>query len=154
MHQVAVLAMRDKTLQLKIKGLLPVHPYFGSEKRTDKEKADIADIAAGNVASNDMFWRLSIPEGYSRDYYGCNVEMQEVSEAEWREFPPVVVYVAGRDFLKERGVMYAEFLRGKGAKRVEIVEAEAESHVFHVFHPVSEATKLLQQQMTEFMKSC
>jgi len=57
------------------------------------------------------------------------------------------------DFLKERGVMYAEFLQKKGVKVVRLVEAEEESHVFHVFHPESEATRLLQRQMSEFMKS-
>lgn len=31
-------------------------------------------------------------------------------------------------------------------------EAERESHVFHVFYPKYEATRLLQQQMSEFMK--
>ncbi|GKU87253.1 hypothetical protein SLEP1_g1688 [Rubroshorea leprosula] len=150
-HQVAIKAMRDRALRLKIKRLLPIHPYFGSEERTEREKAD---QAASDVASNDMFWRLSIPEGFNRDYYGCNFEIQKVSEAEWKEFPAVEVYVAGQDFLKERGVMYAGFLKRKGVKKVKLVEAEGESHVFHVFYPESEATLLLQQQMSEFMKSC
>lgn len=62
-----------------------------------------------------------------------------------------MVYVAGLDFLKERGIMYAEFLQNKGLK-VGVAEAEKESNVFHVFYPESEATRLLQQQMSEFMK--
>ncbi|KAK2660595.1 hypothetical protein Ddye_007128 [Dipteronia dyeriana] len=102
---------------------------------------------------NDMFWGLSIPKGSNRDYFGCNFEMQEVSVEEWSRFPAVVVYVAGLDFLKERGVMYAELLQKKRVKEVRIVEAEEESHVFHVFYPQSEATRLVQRQMSEFMKS-
>ncbi|GMJ15866.1 carboxyesterase 17 [Hibiscus trionum] len=149
-HQVAIKAMRNKTLRVKIRGLLLIHPYFGSEKRTEKERAD---GAAGYVAMNDMFWRLSIPVCSNRDYHGCNFENQDVSEAEWREFPAVAVYVAGLDFLKERGVMYAEFLQRKEVKMVKLVETENESHVFHVFHPKSEATLLLQRQMSEFMKN-
>ncbi|KAK6274100.1 hypothetical protein POUND7_011183 [Theobroma cacao] len=148
-HQVAIRAMRNKALHVKIKGLLMIHPYFGSEERTDRERAD---GAAGDVAMNDMFWRLSIPDWSNRDYFGCNFEKQVVSEAEWREFPAVVVFVAGLDFLKERGVMYAEFLQRKGVKKLKLVEAERESHVFHVFYPESEATRLLQRQMSEFMK--
>ncbi|KAE8664282.1 putative carboxylesterase 17 [Hibiscus syriacus] len=56
------------------------------------------DGAAGYVAMNDMFWRLSIPDWSNRDYYGCNFENKDVSDAEWREFPAVVIYVAGLDF--------------------------------------------------------
>ncbi|XP_038698283.1 probable carboxylesterase 17 [Tripterygium wilfordii] len=150
-HHVAVKAMRNnKFCDIKIKGLLLIHPYFGSENRT---KNEMADDAEGDVKMNDMFWRLSIPEGSNRDYFGCNFEMQELSAVEWGEFPGVVVYVAGLDFLKERGVMYYEFMRNRGVKDVKLVEAEGESHVFHVFHPQSDATRLLQQQMTSFMKS-
>lgn len=150
-HHVATKAIQNNSCHtIKIKGLLPIHPYFGSEQRTEKEKAE---EAAEEVSSNDMFWRLSIPEGLNRDYYGCNFETAELSAVELSQFPAVVVFVAGLDFLKERGVMYAEFLRKKGVKMVRLVETEGESHVFHVFYPESEATRSLQQQMIEFMKS-
>lgn len=73
---------------------------------------------------NDMFWGLSIPGDSNRDYFGCNFEKAEVDSCVWNEFPAVEVYVAGKDFLKERGVIYAEFLKRKGVKYVKIVEAE------------------------------
>ncbi|CAK7353664.1 unnamed protein product [Dovyalis caffra] len=149
-HQVAIAAMRSKTCQVKIKGLMLIHPCFGSEKRTEKE---MAEGAARDVAMNDMFWGLSISEGSNRDYFGCNFEMQDVSVAAWSEFPAVVVYVAGLDFLKERGVIYAQFLAKEGVKEVALVEAEGQQHVFHVRYPESEATRSLQRQMSEFMKS-
>ncbi|KAJ6915144.1 hypothetical protein NC651_017201 [Populus alba x Populus x berolinensis] len=75
--------MRSNTCQVKIKGLMLIHPCFGSEKRTVKETAE---GAARDVATNDMFWGLSKPEGSNRDYFGCNFEMQDVSAAEWSEF--------------------------------------------------------------------
>lgn len=148
-HNVALKAIRNGLNHLKIRGLLLIHPYFGSEGRT---KNEMEEGAAGHVAMNDMFWGLSIPEGSNRDYFGCNFEKAELSAAQWLEFPAVVVYVAGLDFLKERGVMYSEFLQKKGARVVKQVEAERESHVFHVFYPESEATRLLQRQMSEFME--
>ena len=49
------------------------------------------------------------------------------------------------DFSKEREVKYAAFLE------VKMVEAEGEIHVFHMLHPESEATHLLQKQMSEFI---
>ncbi|WCJ30270.1 alpha/beta-Hydrolases superfamily protein [Euphorbia peplus] len=149
-HNVAIRAMRNKLPRVTIKGLLPIHPFFGSEKRTRKE---MGDGEAGYVEMNDMFWRLSIPKGLTRDYFGCNVEVHDLSEAEWSEFPATVVYVAGLDFLKERGVKYAEFLATRKVKEVSLVEAEGEPHVFHVFYPKSEAARLLQQQMAKFMTS-
>lgn len=149
-HNVAMDAISNVFDHVKIRGLLLIHPYFGSEKRTENE---MAQGATGEMAMNDMFWRLSIPEGLNRDYFGCNFEKAELSTARWREFPGVVVYVAGLDFLKERGVMYAQFLQKKGVEVVKLVEAERESHVFHVFYPESEATRLLQRQMTDFIKS-
>ena len=61
-----------------------------------------------------------------------------------------MVFVAGSDFLKERGLMYADFLEKKGME-VKLVEAEGEVHVYHVLHPDSEATSLLLKQMSEFI---
>ncbi|KAF5456722.1 hypothetical protein F2P56_026169 [Juglans regia] len=149
-HNVAMKAIQNNNCPVKIKGLLPIHPYFGSEQKTEKEKSE---GAARDFANIDLCWRLSIPEGSNRDYYGCNFEKAELSAAEWSHFPGVMVFVAGLDFLKERGVMYAEFLQKKGVKVVRLVEAEGEAHVFHVLYPKSDATRLLQQQMSEFMKS-
>ncbi|XP_059644925.1 probable carboxylesterase 17 [Cornus florida] len=149
-HQVAVRTIQDQGCHVKIKGLLPIHPYFGSEKRTKRESED---GAAGLVTMSDMFWGLSVPEGSDRDYYGCNFETAELSAAEWSQFPAVVVFVAGLDFLKERGVLYAEFLKKKWVKEVKLVEEEGENHCYHVFHSESEATRLLQKQMSEFIQS-
>ncbi|XP_015885876.3 probable carboxylesterase 17 [Ziziphus jujuba] len=149
-HNVAVKYICEQINNVKIRGLVLIHPYFGSEKRTEEE---LDEGAAGHVASNDMFWGLSIPEGSNRDYFGCNVEKAELSESQWSQFPAVMVHVAGLDFLKQRGVMYVEFLQKKQVKEVKLVEAEAENHVFHVFFPESDATRLLQQETTEFIKS-
>ncbi|KAK7384719.1 hypothetical protein VNO78_30420 [Psophocarpus tetragonolobus] len=148
-HHVAMKAIQNDECPLKIKGLMLIHPYFGSEKRTKKE---MDDESVGDVVMNDMFWRLSIPEGLNRDYFGCNVEKMDLSTSVWSKFPAIEVYVAGEDFLKERGVMYVEFLKKKGVKEVEIVEAKEESHVFHVYYPKSNATRVLQTQMSRFIE--
>lgn len=64
----------------------------------------------------------------------------------------MLVYVGGLDFLKERGVMYAEFLK-KRVKGVKLVEAKGDTHVYHIFHPDSDASRLLQKQMSDFINS-
>ncbi|KAH7839379.1 hypothetical protein Vadar_003427 [Vaccinium darrowii] len=48
--------------------------------------------------------------------------MAPLETEELGQFPEVVVYAAGLDFLKERGVMYAEFLKGKVEKEGLITE--------------------------------
>nr|GEW20836.1 probable carboxylesterase 17 [Tanacetum cinerariifolium]GEW25582.1 probable carboxylesterase 17 [Tanacetum cinerariifolium] len=148
-HQVAITAIRDKECPVTIRGILLIHPYFGSEIRTELEMKEGSE---DEVKSNDMFWKLSIPEGLNRDYYSCNLEQMEVSMSEWSRFPDVLVFVAELDFLKERGVMYAEFLKKKGVK-VKLIETKDEKHVFHVFRPDLEPARLLQKQMNEFIYS-
>ncbi|KAI9118545.1 hypothetical protein K1719_010877 [Acacia pycnantha] len=150
-HHVAVKAIQNNTRDdLKIKGIIPIHPYFGSEKRTEKEKAE---EEGEEVRSNDMFWRLSMPEDSNRDSYGCNFEKTEMCESEWSKFPAIQVHVAAKDLLKERGEMYAEFMKKKGAREVEMVEAKEERHIFHVLSPQSEATLLLQAHITHFFNT-
>ncbi|GMH07017.1 hypothetical protein Nepgr_008857 [Nepenthes gracilis] len=124
-HNVAIQSIKKNDCPVKISGLLLIHPYFGSEKRTAQE---IAHEQADDVMMNDMFWRLSIPEGSNRDYFGCNYEMAEISTDEWSKFPRVVVFVAGLDFLMERGVMYARFIEKNSKEEVKLIEAKAEKH--------------------------
>ncbi|XP_051137518.1 probable carboxylesterase 17 [Andrographis paniculata] len=153
-HQLAVktLIAGENVPGVVIGGLIPIHPYFGSRARTELEQAA---ASAEEVAMNDMFWKLSLPEGSDRDYDGCNFEKRAFpAAAEWRDFPAVMVFVAEGDFLKERGVMYAEFLRKKGVEKVRVVEAMGEQHVFHVWNPESEATFLLQEQICSFIHGC
>ncbi|XP_074287132.1 putative carboxylesterase 17 [Silene latifolia] len=149
-HNLAIKTIKDNLSGIQIKGLLLIHPFFGSEKRTPKE---MSNENANEVKMNDMFWGLSIPEGSTRDYYGCNFEANEVDEDEWSRFPGVMVFVAGLDFLMERGVMYVEYLRKKDVKVVKLIEAKNEGHVYHVYYPESEATGLLRRQMSDFINS-
>jgi len=149
-HHVAIRSIQDKACHVNIRGLLPIHPYFGSETRTEREGED---GAAEDVAKFDMFWALTVPEGSNRDYYGCNFEMAELSAGEWNHFPAAMVVVAGLDMLKERGVLYAEFLKKKGVKQVKLVEEQGQTHVYCVSHPESAAANLLRNQMSEFIQS-
>ncbi|CAM8881765.1 unnamed protein product [Rhodiola kirilowii] len=153
-HNVALKTINQKhhhPLGYSLKGLILIHPYFGSELRTTKEAATGSEV---EVSMNDMFWRLSLPEESNRDFEGCNYNKYEMAAKGWQSFPSTAVFVAELDFLKERGIMYAEFLKSKGAKNVELVETENESHVFHVFRPDSVETRLMTHQITDFMNRC
>ncbi|KAJ8437703.1 hypothetical protein Cgig2_008329 [Carnegiea gigantea] len=88
-HNVAIEIIKSKNdfiKEVEIRGLLLIHPFFGSEMRTPKEMINKEAI---EVRMNDMFWKLSIPEGFNRDYFGCNFEMVELCKNEWGQFPNV-----------------------------------------------------------------
>ncbi|KAK1311544.1 putative carboxylesterase 17 [Acorus calamus] len=128
-----------------VKGVMVVQPYFGSERRLQCEVGE-------DMWMNDSFWRLSLPVGSTRDHPACDFEKaEEISgKAEWDRFPATKVFVAGADLLRERGVMYAEFLVRKGVD-AELIMAEGEPHVYQLLSPASDAAELLRAQMAEFV---
>lgn len=79
-HQVATRAIQDEAFNVKIKGLLSIHPLFGSENKTESEMAN--DRPASYSAAIDMLWKLSLPDGVNHDYYGCNFESKQLSANE------------------------------------------------------------------------
>lgn len=157
---------------VQIKGLMVIHPFFGSEGRVGSEGGGGEEVEKW-VRLGDLLWQLSLPEGADRDHPACNFEKLPAAmdeEERWRRrkqqlFPAVMVFVAGLDTLKDRGIMYAEFLKGKGglAQDVELVIAQGENHGFHVYNatddddvshshsPTQQATRLLITQMADFI---
>lgn len=64
----------------------------------------------------------------------------------------VLVYVAEKDFLKERGCFYKEVLSKSGWDgEVECVEVAGEDHVFSVFAPEGESGKAMINKVTSFI---
>ncbi|KAJ6794540.1 putative 2-hydroxyisoflavanone dehydratase [Iris pallida] len=148
-HHVMLRVARDGVEEgLNIRGLMIIHPYFGSEERIESE---LAEGMEAPLAKSDLFWRLSLPEGSDRDHWASNFEKTAAdAEGLWQRFPAVAVFIAGMDLLKERGIMYAEFLRSKGLA-VDVVVAEGQEHAFHLLNHDSDDALLLQSQMADFM---
>ena len=149
-HHVTLRLLQEPVGRLGARGLVIIHPFFGGQERTEEEKS--AEKKA-HLHATDTLWRLSLPVGADRDHHFSNFANAEVPEDLWREFPKVIVFVAGKDLLKPRGMAYGAFVESKGAKEVAVVTAEEEVHAYHVFLPSSEATKLLQAQIAEFMNN-
>lgn len=147
-HNVMIRLAQNDVSGVDIKGLMIIHPYFSSEARV---QAELADEAKEATKISDLLWQLSLPEGSSRDHPFSNFARGELLDEAWRRFPAVKVFVAGLDLLKERGLLYAEFLKGKGLD-VEVVMAEDQIHAFHLFHPNTEATHLLQSQLSDLIE--
>lgn len=64
----------------------------------------------------------------------------------------VLILIAEKDFLRQRGLGYHEALRKSGWDgAVELVETEGEGHVFHLFNPGCEKAGLLLDKMVSFV---
>lgn len=76
-HNVAIRIVQEQSCnQVKIKGLLPIHPFFGREERTAKERTN---EQAEHLELIDLLWKLSLPEGANLDHPWSNFEKAELS---------------------------------------------------------------------------
>lgn len=137
---------------LNLRGLIVIHPYFGSEERIESEKVASSEVDATALELQDLCWRLSLPPGSDRDYPTCNPRGPRSPDLREVPLPPVLVAVAGLDSLKERGLLYYELLKSC-RKEAELMEAEGEVHAYHIFYPRSKAARLLQDRMSQFIHS-
>nr|POE84533.1 putative carboxylesterase 2 [Quercus suber] len=64
----------------------------------------------------------------------------------------VLIFIAEKDDMRERGLFYYETLRKSGWEgEVEIVETEGEDHVFHLFNPNCEKALALLKMLASFI---
>lgn len=134
---------------LHIRGLIVIHPYFGSEERIESEKA-ASEGEVSEIELSDLLWRMSLPLGSNRDHPASNPGGPLSPDLRDVPLPPVLVTVAGLDMIKPRGLLYYELLQRCG-KEAELMDAEGEIHAYHVFHPRSEATRLFRDRMSQFI---
>ena len=131
---------------LNVEGIALVHPYFwgveriGSEANRAESAAKVADL-----------WRFSCPTTTGSDdpFLNPAKDPNLGSLACGR----VLVLVAEKDLLKDRGWYYKELLEKKGWSGVaEVVETKDEDHVFHMFKPTCDNALALLNQVVSFIK--
>uniref|UniRef100_A0A0D3EJR6 Alpha/beta hydrolase fold-3 domain-containing protein n=1 Tax=Oryza barthii TaxID=65489 RepID=A0A0D3EJR6_9ORYZ len=137
-HHVAVLIGSGQLTvdPLRVAGYMLLTPFFGGVERAPSE----AEPPAGAFFTPDMsdkLWRLSLPEGATRDHPVANPFGPDSPSLAAVAFPPVLVVVAGRDILHDRTVHYAARLK-EMEKPVELVTFEEEKHLFLSLQPWSE----------------
>lgn len=130
-HHVARQKGVEGVSGVRIVGVVLFHPYFLNEER-DKLLELIFPTSGG----------LEDP----RVYPGKDPKLGSL------EAGRVLVFVAEKDFLKDRGWSYYEALRKSGwGGVVEIEETPGEDHVFHLFNPSSEKAVSLVNKVVAFM---
>ncbi|KAJ8763554.1 hypothetical protein K2173_002437 [Erythroxylum novogranatense] len=144
-HQMGIRYGQDKLSGFDLLGIVLVHPYFWGEEPVGDEVKD-------NKFREGMsrFWRLSCPTTG-----GCDDPfINPVADAKFASLgcSKVLVTVAQKDILRNRGWYYYENLKKSGWNgEVEIMEAEEEPHVFHLFKPSCDNSVAMFQKMSSFM---
>ncbi|KAK7280165.1 hypothetical protein RJT34_25227 [Clitoria ternatea] len=148
-HNIAMRAGKeDLPCGVKILGAICSHPYFlssypiGSEIGTRFEDSlpylvwnFVYPSAPGGV-DNPMLNPLA-PGAPSLAELGCS---------------KIIVCVAGKDQIRDRGVWYYEAVKKSGWQgKLELFEEDEEDHVYHIFHPESESGMKLIKLLTLFL---
>ncbi|KAL6606880.1 hypothetical protein ACP70R_042533 [Stipagrostis hirtigluma subsp. patula] len=146
-HNMAVRAGGAHGLGVPVRGLLVVHPYFNGEAGIGA--AASADRA--RKAKSEAFWRFLCPGTPGLDDPLCN-PLSDGSAARVAA-ERVLVCVAEKDVLRDRGIWYYEGLRASGyGGEVELLESAGEGHVFHYANPGCEQARVLHARTLGFLR--
>lgn len=145
-HHVAMRAAKTDVKPLHIKGAIIIQPFFGGENRS-KWECETSDPALSQKCI-DVFWKLSLPVGASRNHSACSVPnsstLQDVL------LPPILICISERDVLRERNLEYYEALKRAG-KNVRHVIFKDVGHVFQLLQPQSPRIQELMKDIRDFI---
>ncbi|KAK7252046.1 hypothetical protein RIF29_35745 [Crotalaria pallida] len=130
----------------KLEGIVLVHPYFWGAERIGSE-SDRPEF----VTKVDQLWHFSSPKGSGVDDPLINPEKDPNLGRLGCE--RVLVCVAEKDILKDRGWYYKDILEKSGFKGVvDVIETKEEDHVFHMMKPSCEEAFVLLNKVVSFIK--
>ncbi|OVA12566.1 Alpha/beta hydrolase fold-3 [Macleaya cordata] len=148
-HNVAMRVTDGLDGLRSIRGAFLVHPYFwgsdpiGSETGMDPGRKSIVEriwLFVSPLSSDgidDPMFNPFAPGAPSLSGLGCE---------------KVLVCVAGKDTLIERGRFYCEKLKSSGWEgEVELFENEEEGHAFHIYDPATKNAQLLIKRLALFL---
>ncbi|XP_015874242.3 probable carboxylesterase 12 [Ziziphus jujuba] len=148
-NNVAIrIGLSEETLRIKVRGIVLVHPYFCG-KEPIGEEANKLEIKA----YVDDLWSLASPS--SADGSDDPLINPEKDPSLGRlGCGKVLVCVAEKDFLKDRGLYYGELLKKTGwGGDVELMETKGEEHVFHLFNSDCDEAIAMLNRIVSFINS-
>ncbi|THF96572.1 hypothetical protein TEA_006924 [Camellia sinensis var. sinensis] len=141
------MAIRVRLDGAKLVGMVLIHPYFGGKGPVGFEGAD-GNIIGKAVA--DKFWLFVYPSSNGSDDPLFNPVVDPKFSS--MVYDKVLVCVAEKDFLKDRGWYYKEELGRSGWGGVmEIMEVAGKDHVFHLFKPTCDNAVALLKRVACFL---
>ncbi|KAM2890619.1 hypothetical protein FF1_008750 [Malus domestica] len=137
-----------KPAPIRVRGFVLLAPFFGGAERTKSEEGPCEALLSLEIL--DRFWRLSMPEGETRDHPMVNPFGPNSPNLEKVALDPILVIVGGNELLKDRVESYWRKLKDLG-KKIEYVEFEGEQHGFLTNDPYSEVSNEALQVIKRFM---
>lgn len=147
-HRFA-LKLNDSELshQIKIQAIAMIFPYFWGKDPIGVEATDHA-----RKSMVDNWWMLVCPSEKGCDDPLINPFTDGSPSLNGLACHRVLVVVAGKDILRDRGRLYYEKLASSGWQgSAEIMEIPEEDHVFHIIDPRCENAKSLFKRLASFI---
>ncbi|GMP45246.1 hypothetical protein CsSME_00013829 [Camellia sinensis var. sinensis] len=146
-HHIAIRVGSEPIQGLKFHGILMIHPYFWGEVPIGSEVTDPV-----RKAMVDCWWGFVCPSDKGNDDPLINPFVDGSPSLSGLCCDRVIVCVAGKDILRDRGKLYYESLVKSGWQgKVEYVEIEGEDHVFHIFNPWCEKALKMINSLASFI---
>lgn len=133
-------------LNIELLGVALEHPYFWGSVRIGSEGMDPV-----RMRFFDRLWRFVSPARPDNDDPWVNPVAEGAARLAAMGSGRVLVCVAEKDVLRDRGRLYYEAVGGSGWMGVaEIVETEEEDHMFHLNDLEGQKAKDLIRQLAVF----
>ncbi|XP_023525571.1 probable carboxylesterase 2 [Cucurbita pepo subsp. pepo] len=147
-HHMALRAQNSNLAgKFKIRGIALIQPYFWGEEPIGSEITE-----PEKKALVDSWWNFVCPSDRGNDDLLINPFADGSPSVEGLVGEKVVVIVAEKDILRDRGMIYYENLAKSNWKgKVDIFETEGEDHAFHLLDPTSEKAKRLVNRLALFV---
>nr|ACJ84504.1 unknown [Medicago truncatula]AFK47691.1 unknown [Medicago truncatula] len=145
-HYLGIRVGKENLDGVKLEGSVYIHPYFWGVDLIGSE-SNMAEF----VKKIHNLWRFSCPTTTGSDDPLINpANDPDLGKLGCKR---LLVCVAGKDILRDRGLYYKELLEKSGwGDVVEVVEIEDEGHIFHLFKPSCENAMALLNQVVSFIK--
>ncbi|XP_004505200.1 probable carboxylesterase 12 [Cicer arietinum] len=144
-HHMGIRVGTEGLQGVNLEGIVLVHSYFWGAERigSEAEKSE-------HLGLLENLWRFVCPTTIGSDDPLINPEKDpNLGKLGCKK---VLICVAEKDLLKDRGWYYKELLHKIGwGGVVEIVETKGEDHVFHLFNPNCDNAFSLLNQITSFI---
>ncbi|PKU69119.1 probable carboxylesterase 2 [Dendrobium catenatum] len=134
-----------------VEGLVLMHPYFWGKERIGSEREEKEGVMLKSKDA-DALWPFVCPGTSGLDDPRVNPTADGGRSLAALGCRRVMVSVAGRDLLRERGRLYFEKLKKSGWEgEAEFLEAEGEDHVFFLLNPGGEKAVEFMERLVTFL---
>ncbi|KAK1395746.1 Gibberellin receptor GID1 [Heracleum sosnowskyi] len=145
-HQMMIRSRNEK-LMMKLAGMILINPYFWGNEPIGAEVTDTL-----RKALVDKWWAFACPSDKGNDDPFVNPLADGAPPLEHLECAKVLVCVAEKDILRDRGLLFYESLEKSEWKgKAELIDVKGEDHVFHLFNPDCEKATNLFKGLASFM---